>query len=316
MYYGKDGYWKKVQEYLPEENRLTEACLPDEYFVGIGRVGIHIDHYRVKEPKARIILFHGVGGNGRLLSFIAVPLMKQGYEVICPDLPLYGMTEYYGTVVYQDWVDCAAEIVMYYQTREISPTFLFGLSAGGILAYQTASGLPGIQGVIATCLLDQRNPAVRKSTAGSRWMADHGLRAITKASARLGFVKVPMKWVGNMKAIVNHEELAEVLMKDRRASGARVPVAFLHTLLNPDIHPEPERFRRCPVLLVHPENDRWTDAGLSRLFFDRLNCSKEMKLLKGAGHFPIEKEGLMHLEQYCVEFLEECLARHCVSGFR
>lgn len=316
MYYGKDGYWKKVQEYLPEENRLTEACLPDEYFVGIGRFGIHIDHYRVKEPKARIILFHGVGGNGRLLSFIAVPLMKQGYEVICPDLPLYGMTEYYGTVVYQDWVDCAAEIVMYYQTREISPTFLFGLSAGGILAYQTASGLPGIQGVIATCLLDQRNPAVRKSTAGSRWMADHGLRAITKASARLGFVKVPMKWVGNMKAIVNHEELAEVLMKDRRASGARVPVAFLHTLLNPDIHPEPERFRRCPVLLVHPENDRWTDAGLSRLFFDRLNCSKEMKLLKGAGHFPIEKEGLMHLEQYCVEFLEECLARHCVSGFR
>ena len=316
MYYGKDGYWKKVQEYLPEENRLTEACLPDEYFVGIGRFGIHIDHYRVKEPKARIILFHGVGGNGRLLSFIAVPLMKQGYEVICPDLPPYGMTEYYGTVVYQDWVDCAAEIVMYYQTREISPTFLFGLSAGGILAYQTASGLPGIQGVIATCLLDQRNPTVRKSTAGSRWMADHGLRAITKASARLGFVKVPMKWVGNMKAIVNHEELAEVLMKDRRASGARVPVAFLHTLLNPDIHPEPERFRRCPVLLVHPENDRWTDAGLSRLFFDRLNCSKEMKLLKGAGHFPIEKEGLKHLEQYCVEFLEECLARHCVSGFR
>ena len=316
MYYGKDGYWKKVQEYLPEKSRLTESCLPDEYFVGIGRFGIHIDHYRVKEPKARIILFHGVGGNGRLLSFIAVPLMKQGYEVICPDLPLYGMTEYYGTVVYQDWVDCAAEIVMYYQTREISPTFLFGLSAGGILAYQTASGLPGIQGVIATCLLDQRNPTVRKSTAGSRWMADHGLRAITKASARLGFVKVPMKWVGNMKAIVNHEELAEVLMKDRRASGARVPVAFLHTLLNPDIHPEPERFRRCPVLLVHPENDRWTDAGLSRLFFDRLNCSKEMKLLKGAGHFPIEKEGLKHLEQYCVEFLEECLARHCVSGFR
>ena len=61
MYYGKDGYWKKVQEYLPEENRLTEACLPDEYFVGIGRFGIHRDHYRVKEPKTRIRLFHGVG---------------------------------------------------------------------------------------------------------------------------------------------------------------------------------------------------------------------------------------------------------------
>ena len=187
MYYGKDGYWKKVQEYLPEENRLTGGWRPDEYFVGIGRFGIHIDHYRVKEPKARVILFHGVGGNGRLLSLIAVPLMKQGYEVICPDLPLYGMTEYYGKVVYQDWVDCAAEIVMYYQAREIRPTFLFGLSAGGILAYQTASGLPEIQGVIATCLLDQREPLVRKSVVSSGWMAEHGLRLISKASAWLGF---------------------------------------------------------------------------------------------------------------------------------
>ena len=43
MYYGKDGYWKKVQEYLPEENRLTGVWRPDEYFVGIGRFGIHID---------------------------------------------------------------------------------------------------------------------------------------------------------------------------------------------------------------------------------------------------------------------------------
>ena len=168
--------------------------------------------------------------------------------------------------------------------------------------------------MIATCLLDQREPLVRKNVVSSGWMAEHGLRLISKASAWLGFIKVPIKWVGNMKAIVNHEELAEVLMRDRRSSGAKVPVAFLHTLLNPHIHPEPERFSRCPVLLVHPENDRWTDASLSRIFYDRLNCSKDMKLLKGAGHFPIEKEGLMHLEQYCMEFLEECLAQRLVSN--
>ena len=168
--------------------------------------------------------------------------------------------------------------------------------------------------MIATCLLDQREPLVRKNVVSSGWMAEHGLRLISKVSAWLGFIKVPIKWVGNMKAIVNHEELAEVLMRDRRSSGAKVPVAFLHTLLNPHIHPEPERFSRCPVLLVHPENDRWTDASLSRIFYDRLNCSKDMKLLKGAGHFPIEKEGLMHLEQYCMEFLEECLAQRLVSN--
>ena len=107
----------------------------------------------------------------------------------------------------------------------------------GILAYQTASGLPEIQGVIATYLLDQREPLVRKNVVSSGWMAEHGLRLISKASAWLGFIKVPIKWVGNMKAIVNNEELAEVLMRDRCSSGTKVPVAFLHTLLKSSYPP-------------------------------------------------------------------------------
>ncbi|MBO5620452.1 MAG: hypothetical protein J5959_02340 [Butyrivibrio sp.] len=51
-----------------------------------------------------MVLFHGVGGNGRLLEFIALPLWRSGYEVICPDLPLYGLTAYKGKVSYPDWI--------------------------------------------------------------------------------------------------------------------------------------------------------------------------------------------------------------------
>ena len=98
--------------------------------MGIGRFGIHIDHYRVKEPKARVILFHGVGGKRKASVFDSSAPHEAGLRGNLSGPSLYGMTEYYGKVVYQDWVDCAAEIVMYYQAREIRPTFLFGLSAG------------------------------------------------------------------------------------------------------------------------------------------------------------------------------------------
>ncbi|MNN11305.1 hypothetical protein D3C81_1242590 [compost metagenome] len=78
-------------------------------------------------------------------------------------------------------------------------------------------------------------------------------------------------------------------------------------MLNPHLEIEPEDFTKCPFLLVHPEEDHWTDVQLSRLFFDRLVCKKELWMLEGAGHFPIEPVGLKQLETYCVAFMEKCL---------
>ena len=48
---------------------------------------VHLDVYSNDHAPAKIILIHGVGGNGRVLSFIGAPLYSMGYEVIAPDLP-------------------------------------------------------------------------------------------------------------------------------------------------------------------------------------------------------------------------------------
>jgi len=72
--YQSDSFWKRIQDYLPLHNRITPETEPLEYFIDIEKCNIHIDHYKVEQPKARLVLFHGIGGNGRLLSFIAVPL--------------------------------------------------------------------------------------------------------------------------------------------------------------------------------------------------------------------------------------------------
>ena len=74
-------------------------------------------------------------------------------------------------------------------------------------------------------------------------------------------------------------------------------------MLNPNIEIEANNFMKCPVLLVHPEKDYWTDVSLSRLFFDKISAEKELRLLHGAGHFPIEENGLKQLEEYCIAFM-------------
>ena len=304
MKYVNDKTWEKVQTYLPPENRLSPENLPDEEFIQIGKLNIHIDHYRVNAPKATVVIFHGVGGNGRLLSFIAIPLKRQGYEIICPDLPLYGCTDYSGTISYQSWVDYGTEISRYYQKSDI-PLFVFGLSAGGMLAYQVAGELNSVNGVIATCLLDQRDSVVTKKTAGNPLVAIMGKPFLKLFHKPLAEMKLPMKAVCNMQAIVNNKALADLLMRDKRSAGAKVSVEFLFSMLNPQIKVEAAKFDKCPLLLVHPQNDHWTDVSLSQLFFDKLHCDKELKMLNGAGHFPIETEGLRQLECYCAAFIQK-----------
>ena len=300
--YSHNTIWKQIQGYLPEENRLNDAHMPTEEWMEIGENTIHIDHYHQGNAKGVVILYHGVGGNGRLLSFIAVPLHKAGYEVICPDLPLYGHTVCTGKITYSDWVACGTEIADKYQ-KDGQPLYLFGLSAGGMLAYQVSCRLKYVTGLLTTCLLDQRISRVTRETAASSMMAVLGKPILNLTHSFVGKLKLPMKMVCNMKAIVNNEALAELLMSDPTSSGTKVTLAFLHGMLNPKIEIEASDYRKCPVLLVHPEKDYWTDVSLSRLFFDRIPAPKELKMLRGAGHFPIEPEGLKQLEEYCIAFM-------------
>lgn len=307
MSYENDNVWKLVQEYLPKEYRINVNTKPEEYFIPINKYQIHIDHYKVQNPKATVIIFHGVGGNGRLLSCISVPLMRNGFEVICPDLPLYGYSEYHGRIEYQTWVNCGVEIVKYYQKKCLSKTFVFGLSAGGMLAYQVASECKSISGVLVSCILDQRDIDVTKQTATSPLVATIGKPLMRITQRYIGGLRIPMKMVGNMKAIANNEKLSNLLMSDKKCSGVSVPISFIYTMLTPEIKVEPEKFDVCPFLLVHPGEDRWTDIALSKKFYDKLTCEKEIVILEGAGHFPIEELGLQQMEDSCVRFLNKQL---------
>lgn len=296
--------WKQIESHLPEGFRTSPSTLPQESFIDWNGWKIHLDSYKNPVAPAKVILLHGVGGNGRLLSFIAVPLFNAGYEVIAPDLPGYGNSIVKKRkVVYDDWTNLVSFLIDQEKAKDQRPVFVFGLSAGGMLAYHTAANNPQVAGVIATNLLDQRDKRVRDVSIGSKLKSRVLVPMLKFTSLFAGGALLPMKKVANMKVIVNDEEVLKLLLSDEKSSGTKVPLRFLASLIKAKPSIEPEYFK-IPVLLIHPGEDRWTPTWTSEVFFDRLGGEKEMKILENAGHFPIEQPGIGQLPDYAIKFIQ------------
>lgn len=303
--YADTNLWKEIQSFLPEENRLSEENMPEEKYWNWQGNRIHIDHYPAPESRLKVILIHGVGGNGRILSFAGVPIHRAGYEVISPDLPGYGLTVLKNNkFTYHMWLNMVVDLISAEKEKDDRPIVLFGLSAGGMLAYQAACKHKDIAGVIATCILDQRIREVRVKTAITPLMGMISIPLLKMSNRLVPGLRLPMKMVAKMSAIVNNKRFLKLLLKDPASSGVKVPVSFLHSLMTTQPAIEPESFTRCPFLLVHPENDFWTPVGLSRLFYDRLACEKKLVTLEKAGHFPIEEPGISQMNEALISFLE------------
>jgi len=296
-------YWEKIQSFLPEHNRISEKAGPVEKWYTLGGSEIRYDEYSPeRESAVSVVALHGVGGNGRLLSFMAVPLVKAGFNVICPDLPGYGYTKPAGDFDYSAWIDTGT-LVARKEIEKGRKVILFGLSAGGMLAYNVACRLGNAAGLIVTNILDNRYQIVRDYSAKNRFHSRVGIPLLGMLPDALKRIKIPVKSVANMRKIVNHRELLKIMLRDSAGSGSSVSIKFLLSMMNMVPLTEPEDFAVCPVLMAHPGNDEWTPVDISRLFFDRLTNRKELVILDDAGHFPFSQPGIGQLEEACITFI-------------
>lgn len=106
-------------------------------------------------------------------------------------------------------------------------------------------------------------------------------------------VKVPMKLVSKMSALVNDPQALTVCLADKTSAGNSVSVAFLDSYLNYKPVTAPEDFDVCPILLTQPADDRWTPLHLAESFLKRITkVPVETVMLENAGHYPLEQPGL------------------------
>jgi alpha-beta hydrolase superfamily lysophospholipase len=305
--YADEAGWRRIDALLPLARRLDPANVPTEEWLTVGRFSVHLDCRRRPQAAATLVLVHGAGGNGRLLAPYAAFAAAAGYETIAPDLPGYGLTQApnRSAIRYDDWRDVLAAVLEAQARRTAGPIVVFGLSMGGMLAYDATARTRIPAGLMATCFFDPREPTARRDVARWPWMVPVIEPVLMNLPTFLQGVPVPMRLVINMRAVANDPKLARVIATDPRAGGSKMPAGFLRSILASQPLVLPEVFNVCPVLLVHPADDRWTDVSMSRPFFDRLGVPKRLVMLGNAGHFPIEEPGVSELRTALLDFLAE-----------
>ena len=311
-HYSDLSQWRDYQPFFPAHMRCTPETTPREEWWRWRGLDIHLDRSPVPASPLKIIVLHGAGAYGRVMAPAAVLARQHGYETVSPDMPGYGLSEVpRARMEYPLWIDCVKELIDAELERDGRPVVLFGVSLGGLLAYQAACRSRRVAGLIATTLADTREPEVRQGFARSPLLGRAGLPLLNGLRPLTDGLPLPMRWMSKMDRISNTPQLAALCSRDRLGGGNWVPARFLRTLMQtpPDI--EPERFELCPVLLAHPGVDRMTEIAYSRRFFDRLKAPKRMVVLEGASHMPTEHPGVEQLEQAVSEFLAAVVARRC-----
>ena len=295
--------WRDYQTFFPEGLRCTPASLPREEYWAWRGLDVHLDRLVVPSAPLKVIVLHGAGAYGRVMAPASVIAQRYGYETITPDLPGYGLTRVpRRAMTYDLWVDCVVDLIAAERARDSRPIVLFGVSLGGLLAYQAAARTQ-VEGLVATTLADPREGAVRRGFARNALLGSVGLWLLAKLAPLTDGLPLPMAMMSRMHGISNKPALSALVRSDRLGGGSWVPARFLRTLMTTVPATEPEDFTACPVLLAHPGADRMTDIALSRRFFDRLAAPKRMIVLEGASHMPTEHPGIDQLEAAVLEFL-------------
>ena len=299
--------WKKFQPYFPKDWRISDNSYPDEYYWKWRSFNIHIDHFKPKKNKKKIklILLHGGGGNGRLLSPVAVCFSHLGFECIAPDLPGFGLTEVGSPNSYYTWINLVDDLVNEEAKKSDSPIVLCGVSLGGMLAYQVASLNSNISGLIVTSLADTRDKSVQMGLAKNKCFGFFSHYLLNRLSFLTDKIKIPIKLTTKMWAMANNKEFVKELKKDKVGSGSWVYLKFFRTLFEANPNVEPEKFKSCPLLFLQPEKDFIIPWAMSRPFYEKLSCKKEVIFLENCGHIPMEKPGIDQMRDGAFKFLKE-----------
>lgn len=300
--YEELSHWRRHLALYPPELDVAGSVV-EQWWRWRG-LDVHLD--RIPAPRSRfvVILVHGAGGYGRVLAPFAGLIGVENAEVIAPDLPGYGLTRTEEPVDYRMWADCVADLVHSETQRSGRPVVLVGASMGGMVAYDVAATV-GAAGLVATCLLDPRDRAVRRGIARLPWLGVAGPRLLNAAAPAADRLQVPIRWIADMAAVSNNPHLSSLVASDPAGGGNRVSLRFLRTFLDSTPRLEPEEFNACPVLLTHPAADTWTPVELSRPFFDRIAAPKELVMLDNAGHMPVEQPGLTQLRRALGRLLDQ-----------
>ena len=299
--------WKKFQPFFPEEFRIKEGETPLEEYWKWTDYDVHIDRYVPKENNRNIklVLIHGGGGNGRLLSPIGVSMRSKGFESIAADMPGFGLTKIGKPNSYETWVNLLDALIDKEIAKDGKKVLLIGISLGGMLSYHAACKNKNVVGLMVSSLADTTKEEVQIQLSKSPFLGKFGYKSLSTFKGISDNIKIPIKITTKMWAMANNPDFVKLLKKDKNGSGSWIYLKFLRTLFEAKPTIEPEDFNQCPLLFFQPEKDFIIPWEISKPFYDRLACEKNVVFLENCGHIPLEQPGIEQLREAAVTFIDK-----------
>lgn len=302
--YAERASWTRYRDLIAAGFGVILARTPAESWIAWEGHAVHLDTW-LPDGAARgtVVLVHGGGGHGRLLAPLGDELAARGFRAIAPDLPGYGLTVPRAgwRIDYADWPRLVAHLAG--EAAGQGPVATCGLSMGGLTALWAAQIETRVKAVVATTLLDLRDPAIFDSSARWRWLG---------AATRLGFsltpwvsdrIALPLRVATPLETLTTDPALQRYFRDDPLLGGRRVPARFFHSA-HEYVAPRPDFALPCPLLLVHPGADLWTPTELSLPVFEAVPTPKTLRVLTNGAHLPLEQPAWTELLDAALAFLD------------
>ncbi|WP_227287768.1 alpha/beta hydrolase [Boseongicola sp. H5] len=291
--------WSRYRDILTSRFDIHFEREPIETWRSIRGHEIHIDEWWPEgSENGTLILVHGAGGNGRVLSPFGAFAAKLGWRVIAPDLPGYGLTKTAKSFRwdYEEWPAVVAELA----DACAGPVVLMGLSLGGMTAVFAAESSHNVSGVVATTLLDMGDPGIFIRAARWPWLGLATLAGFRLMPWIVDRLAMPLWLIAPMSKMTGDAAMRNYFSTDILLGQLRVPSRFfrtIHARKAATIH------LHCPLLLLHPGADVWTPTALSKPAFGRVDGDKRLRELTNGSHLPLEQPAFKELQDEVGAFL-------------
>ncbi len=253
----------------------------------------HLDLWPAKKGAPTIVFCHGLSTCGRMMANFVKPFHDKGYNIVCPDLPGFGLSLQNGRrgcCTIEEMVECLKECVLHAQKLYQGKVFLTGISLGGALSYYAAAAGAQVAAIASLNLMDLGDARTREISDHSGLLT-HAIPALRVLAKLMPELPLPLKRFINVEKLCDDAALVERFKKNPLVVKTYTLRAALSLLTS---HPEIpfKEFESVPILVLHGKKDKLIPESVTRDSFDRILGQKKYVLLEEGEHIPLKASAM------------------------